>query len=169
MEWRLWSSGNPADGGLGFSRGPWSSALEPFSVDPAPRRLSSLLEEDGGSAGRGEEVLERPLRAWGLAKGEREWLRPALSLPPRPAGSSSCHLRCAELVMWHTSSSAASQNEVAEGGRGRLRLGGRSGSRGEGGGGRSRAGDVSGRERGEGGGRGSAKGEQGGSERAEGE
>lgn len=68
--------------------------------------------------------------------------------------------------MLHTSSSAASQNEVAEGGLGRLRLGGRSGSRGEGGGGRSRAGDVSGGGRGEGGGRGSIKGEQGGRERA---
>lgn len=71
--------------------------------------------------------------------------------------------------MWHTSSSAASQNEVVDGGLGRLRLGGRSGSRGEGGGGRSRAGDVSGGGRGEGGGRGTIKGELGVRERAEGE
>lgn len=67
--------------------------------------------------------------------------------------------------MWDTSSSAASQNEVAEGGLGRLRLGGRRGSRGEGGGGRRRAGDAGGGGRGEGGGRGNVKGEQGGRER----
>lgn len=86
MEWRLWSSRNPADKGFGLSRELWVSALKSIlksrSFDPAPSRLSSLLEEEGGSAGRGEEVLERGLRACGLVKGEREWLRPGLPLLP---------------------------------------------------------------------------------------
>lgn len=53
MECRRWSSGNPADKGLGFSGKPW------LSFDPVPSKLSALREADGGSVGRGEEVLER--------------------------------------------------------------------------------------------------------------